>query len=102
MNDDRPPPPPFATPEIQVDIDEVTAQGVYCNLVLINHTDSEFILDFSYLQPAAPRARVRARILSSPKHLKRLIRALEQNLERFEERFGKVDESPPSDPRLIS
>jgi hypothetical protein len=78
--------------QIQIDLDEAMAQGTYCNLVLINHSDSEFVLDFAFLQPAAPQARVRARILSSPRHTKRLLRALESNLQRYEERFGKIEE----------
>ena len=88
--------------QIAIDVDEATAQGAYCNLVLINHTDNEFILDFAFLQPATPRARVRARILSSPRHTKRLLRALETNVQRYEERFGKIEEPPLSDPTLIS
>jgi hypothetical protein len=89
------PKPPTADPagrELQIDLDEVTAQGAYSNLVLINHNDNEFVLDFAYVQPGAPRARVRTRIISSPKHTKRLLRALEFNIRRFEERFGKIDE----------
>lgn len=81
-----------AAPQIQIDIDEATAQGAYSNLVLINHNENEFILDFAFMQPSAPRARVRTRIISSPRHTKRLMRALEVNLRRFEERFGKIDE----------
>jgi hypothetical protein len=88
----KPPGSDPAAPQIQVDIDEATAQGAYSNLVLINHNENEFILDFSYIQPSAPRARVRARIISSPRHTKRLMRALEVNLRRYEERFGKIDE----------
>ena len=53
-------------PQIQIDIDDATAQGAYSNLVLLNHNDNEFVLDFAYVQPATARARVRARILSSP------------------------------------
>ena len=52
-------PQPARHPQIQIDIDEATAQGAYSNLVLINHNDNEFVLDFAYIQPAAPRARVR-------------------------------------------
>ena len=70
----------------------MTAQGAYSNLVLINHNDNEFVLDFAYLQPGAPRARVRSRVISSPRHTKRLLRALEFNVRRYEERFGKIDE----------
>jgi hypothetical protein len=87
-------PKPLLDPQqIQIDLDEATAQGAYSNLVLINHSDGEFVLDFAFMQPSAPRARVRARIVSSPRHTKRLLRALEANVARYEERFGKIDES---------
>ena len=89
-----PPKPPPGSPQIQVDLDEQTAQGLYANLVLINHTDAEFILDFAFLQPTTPQARVRARILSSPRHTKRLLKALETNSQRYEERFGKIEDVP--------
>jgi hypothetical protein len=95
------PKPPGEEPQIQIDLDEATAQGTYCNLVLINHNENEFVLDFAYLQPATPRARVRARVISSPRHTKRLLRALEINLRRYEERFGKIDEVEPWDPNRI-
>jgi len=97
----EPPKPPLPG-QIQIDLDEATAQGMYCNLVLINHSDSEFVLDFAFLQPGAPQARVRARILSSPRHTKRLLRALESNVQRYEERFGKIDEPGPADPSFVS
>jgi hypothetical protein len=93
---------PEGAQQIQIDLDEATAQGMYCNLVLINHSDTEFMLDFAFLQPAAPQARVRARILSSPRHTKRLLRALETNIQRYEERFGKIDELAGGDPSLVS
>jgi hypothetical protein len=105
MSETPKPPAPGDPQQIQIDIDEAMAQGAYSNLVLINHSDSEFILDFAFLQPAAPRARVRARILSSPRHTKRLLRALETNIQRYEERFGKIEEVAPmlaGDPTLIS
>ena len=87
--------PPGGTPQIQIDVDEQTAQGAYSNLVLINHNENEFVLDFAYMQPSAPRARVRARIISSPRHTKRLLRALEHNVRRYEERFGRIEEPEP-------
>ena len=79
------------TPQIQIDVDDTTAQGAYSNFVLINHNDNEFVLDFAYIQPAAPRARVRARIISSPRHTKRLLLALQKNVARYEERFGVIE-----------
>lgn len=94
---DQPKPQP-----IQIELDDATAQGAYSNIVLINHTESEFVMDFAYLQPGAPRARVRARIISSPRHTKRLLRALESNLARYEEIFGKIEEAAPFDPHVVS
>ena len=82
--------------QIQIQLDEDTAQGIYANLALVNHTETEFTLDFMYLQPQQPRAKVRARIISSPKHTKRLLKALQENMRRYEERFGTVDLSGPN------
>ena len=87
-------------PKIQLQMDESTAQGMYSNLVLINHSENEFLLDFAFLQPGNPRARVCARIISSPRHTKRLLHALQKNLERYEERFGTIDISTDEDPVL--
>jgi hypothetical protein len=90
---DEPPPP-----KIQVQIDDDLSQGVYSNLVLINHTENEFVLDFAFIQPNSGRAKVRTRVISSPRHTKRLIAALQKNIERYEERFGTIDLSPDDDP----
>lgn len=79
------------TPKIHVQIDDELAQGLYSNLVLINHAETEFTLDFAFLPPGGPRAKVRSRIISSPRHTKRLLIALRKNLERYEERFGTID-----------
>ncbi len=78
-------------PPIQIQLDEQTAQGLYTNLVLINHSENEFVLDFAYLQPTTPVAKVRARVLSSPRHTKRLLLALQKNVARYEERFGPIE-----------
>ncbi|HXJ23114.1 MAG TPA: DUF3467 domain-containing protein [Polyangia bacterium] len=89
-------------PQMQIDIDDTVAQGTYSNLVLINHNDNEFVLDFAYIQPTTPRARVRARVIASPRHAKRLLRALEHNLRRYEERFGRIEEPEPPTGTMIS
>ena len=95
-NQNRPPPPP----RVQLQLDEPIAQGVYSNLVLINHSENEFVLDFAYVQPANPIAKVRARILSSPRHTKRLVAALQKNIERYEQRFGKIELSGEEEPTV--
>lgn len=95
-----PPPSGPKQPPIQLQLDDDIAQGAYSNLVLINHTENEFVLDFAFFAPGAPRAKVRARIISSPRHTKRLLRALVKNLERFEERFGEIDAGEDDEPLI--
>jgi hypothetical protein len=85
---DKPAPQPM---QIQVEIDPATANGVFINLAMVNHTDTEFTLDLMYLQPAVPKAVVRARAILTPKHMKRLVHALQENLARYEAVFGTVD-----------
>lgn len=92
--------PPAAAPKLQVQIDDDVAQGMYANLVLLNHTENEFVLDFAFIQPANGRAKVRARVISSPRHTKRLLNALQKNLERFEERYGRIELGADEDPVL--
>ncbi len=88
-------------PKIQVQMDEHTAAGRYSNLVLINHAENEFVLDFSFIQPGTAIAKVGARIISSPRHTKRLVRALQKNLERYEERFGAIDIGSGDDEPIV-
>jgi hypothetical protein len=76
--------------KIEIQLDEETAQGVYVNLAMVNHTEAEFIIDFVFVQPQAAKAKVRSRVITSPRHLKRLIAALQENLRRFEEVHGPV------------
>ncbi len=92
---------PKKRPKIHMQMDEETAQGTYSNLVLINHTENEFILDFAFLQPANARAKVNARIISSPRHTKRLLRALQKNIDRFEERWGEIDVGDLDDEPIV-
>lgn len=77
--------------KLEIQLDEEIAQGVYANLAVVNHSDAEFTLDFIFVQPQAPRAKVRSRVITSPKHLKRLLLAIEENVKRYEQRFGTID-----------
>ena len=83
-------PPPEQPAQVQIEIDDATAQGVYANLALISHTETEFVLDFIYVQSQAPKGKVRTRIVSSPSHTKRLLSALAENVKRYEEKFGAL------------
>lgn len=77
--------------KLEIQLDEEIAQGMYANLAVINHSDAEFSLDFIFVQPQAPRAKVRARIIVSPKHAKRLLGALHENVQQFEKLHGPID-----------
>lgn len=92
--------PPQQPVQIQIEIDDATAQGIYANLALMAHTETEFVLDFIYIQPQTPKAKVRARILSNPAHTKRLLMALQENIQRYEEKFGpiKISNETPKAP----
>jgi hypothetical protein len=96
----HPPGPKVPAPHVQIQLDDDIAQGAYSNLVLINHTENEFLLDFAFVSPGSPRAKVRARIISTPRHTKRLLRALQKNLERFEQRFGEIEAGEDEEPQM--
>jgi hypothetical protein len=80
-------------PEIQLEIqlDDDVANGQYANMALVNHTETEFTLDFIYVQPQQPKAKVRSRIITSPKHMKRLLLAMQDNLTKYESQFGSIE-----------
>lgn len=83
--------------QINIELDEKTAEGIYSNLAIINHSSSEFVLDFVSIMPGAPKANVKSRIILTPQHAKRLVRALKDNIARFEGTFGEIKdiEEPP-------
>jgi len=83
--------PPVQEIKLEIKLDDDVAQGVYSNLAVVNHSDAEFILDFIFIQPQAPQAKVRSRVITSPRHVKRLVRALEENLRKYEQNFGPVE-----------
>ena len=80
----------MAGPGIPVQLGEKEAQGVYANLVLISHSSSEFVLDFAKMLPGLQRATVQARIVMTPQHAKLFLRALEENVTKYEEKYGAV------------
>ena len=77
--------------KINIELDEKTAEGTYSNLAIINHSASEFIVDFIALMPGAPKAKVKSRIILTPEHAKRLHNALRDNIQRFEQANGKIN-----------
>jgi hypothetical protein len=87
---EKPEKPAAKDVQLQIELDEQTAQGAYCNLAMVNHTPTEFTMDFIYVQPQLPKAKVRSRIITSPQHMKRLLLALQDNIARYERSFGPI------------
>jgi hypothetical protein len=79
--------------QINIELDEKIAEGIYSNLAIINHSHSEFILDFVTLMPGIPKAKVKSRIILTPQHAKRLLGALKENIHRFEVAHGDIQDS---------
>ncbi|QHI38760.1 hypothetical protein IMCC3317_41590 [Kordia antarctica] len=78
--------------QINIELDDATAEGIYSNLAIINHSASEFVVDFVNIMPGRPKAKVKSRIVLTPQHAKRLMKALGENIQRFEKAHGKIKE----------
>ncbi len=76
--------------QIQVELDEKVGTGEYSNLAIVTHSPAEFILDFTQVMPGMPKARVRARIIMAPLHAKSFAMALNENIKKYEARFGDI------------
>ena len=83
--------------QLNIELDQEIAEGTYSNLAIINHSISEFIVDFINIMPGVPKARVKSRIILTPQHAKRLVKALADNVRKFELANGEIKdyEQPP-------
>jgi hypothetical protein len=81
--------------QLNIELSEEVAQGIYSNLAVISHSSSEFILDFIRLMPGVPKAKVQSRIILTPEHAKRLLSALQDNLAKYEKQFGPIKQANP-------
>ncbi|MDA0713909.1 MAG: DUF3467 domain-containing protein [Bacteroidetes bacterium] len=79
--------------QLNIELTEDIAGGVYSNLCVITHSQSEFVLDFIRVMPGMPKAKVQSRIILTPQHAKRLQRALAENISRFENQHGDISEA---------
>lgn len=100
MDEDEKKTPESRVPGIQLQLDDETAQGKYTNFAIVNHSPTEFVMDFIFIQPQQPRGKVLARLITSPVHAKRLVAALSENIARYEQRFGTINvpTGKPSEP----
>ena len=78
--------------QINIELDQEIAEGTYSNLAIINHSVSEFVVDFINVMPGNPKAKVKSRIILTPHHAKRLMRALVDNVKKFEAQHGVIEE----------
>ena len=77
-------------PQINMEIGEREAEGIYSNFVVISHSLSEFVLDFARILPGTPKSKVFARIVMTPPNVRALLNALDTNIKKYEEQFGKI------------
>ena len=81
---------------LNIELAEEIAQGVYSNLAIINHSPSEFVVDFIQMMPGLPKAKVKSRIILTPQHAKRLMKALNDNILKFENQHGNIKDVDPN------
>lgn len=81
--------------QLNIELSEETADGIYSNLAVITHSNQEFVLDFIRVMPGIAKAKVKARIVLTPQHAKRFLRALSDNLTKYESMYGEITESEP-------
>lgn len=77
--------------EISIELSEDIAEGTYSNLAIITHSNTEFVLDFIRVMPGIPKAKVKSRIILTPEHAKRLMNAMQENIDKYEKANGKID-----------
>lgn len=90
---------PKNPPKIDIELTDAQAQGVYSNLAIINHSPSEFVVDYLSLMPGVPKARVVSRVILTPMNAKKLLGTLAENVRRYEALFGEIrdtDAIPPA------
>ena len=76
--------------QINVELGEKEAEGIYSNLAIITHSPAEFVIDFTRMLPGIPKTKVYARIIMTPQHAKSLLRAVEDNIKKYESQFGEI------------
>jgi len=81
--------------QLNIELSEDMAEGIYANLAVITHSNAEFVLDFITVMPGMPKARVKSRIIVTPQHAKRLLKALADNIKKYEAVHGVIQDQDP-------
>jgi Protein of unknown function (DUF3467) len=82
--------------QLNIEISEEVSEGIYSNLAIITHSNAEFIVDYINVMPNAPKAKVKSRIILAPQHAKRLMKALADNIKKFEQVHGVIKDTEPT------
>ncbi len=82
--------------QLNIELSEEVAQGIYSNLAVITHSSSEFVFDFVRIMPGVPKANVKSRVILTPEHAKRLLKALQDNIKKFESMHGPIKDIKPA------
>lgn len=81
--------------QINIELPEDIAEGIYSNLAILSHSNAEFVIDFVRMMPGVPKAKVKSRVLMTPQHAKRLLRALKDNITKYESVHGEIVDNEP-------
>jgi hypothetical protein len=81
--------------QLNIELTEEMSEGIYSNLAIITHSNAEFVIDFINVMPGAPKAKVKSRIVVTPQHAKRLLKALNENVKKFEQINGVIKDIEP-------
>ena len=81
---------------LNIELTEEVAEGTYSNLAIINHSPSEFVVDFIQMMPGLQKAKVKSRVILTPQHAKRLMKALVDNVAKFEDQHGEITDIDPA------
>lgn len=96
MDKNKDPQPEQQGQQINIELGEKEAEGIYSNLAIISHSPAEFVFDFTRILPGVPKARVHARVIMTPQHAKLLLRALHDNIVKYEGAFGEINIDGPN------
>ncbi len=80
---------------LNIEISEEIAEGSYANLAIITHSNAEFVVDFVNVMPGTPKSKVKSRVILTPMHAKRFMKALVENVERYETANGTIADMLP-------
>jgi hypothetical protein len=81
--------------QLNIELTEEIAEGIYANLAIITHSNAEFVVDFVNVMPGMPKAKVKSRVILTPQHAKRFMKAMLDNIKKYESIHGPIQDQEP-------